>query len=96
MSDEMELTRCEARGKQFFMQVIEHELKFDANRVFWQLIEKEHVDPDNKLSDEEWVKFVAVFQNNFAEEFSEMVNNAFQQWIDEKPIEDLIEDGIKF
>jgi hypothetical protein len=42
------------------------------NKKLYQFINKDHLDPDNKLSNNEWLKFVELYEDVFAEETSEL------------------------
>ena len=48
----------------------------------YQWLEKKHLDPDNKLSDEEWEEFVEYTQFQFAREISDVGKEFLENWID--------------
>ena len=55
-----------------------------TTHYLWQRITKEHLDPDDKLSNDEWEQFVERFQQGFAEEASECAKEMFQNFLSEK------------
>ena len=42
------------------------------SKKLYQFINKDHLDPDNKLTNNEWLKFVELYEDVFAEETSEL------------------------
>ena len=47
----------------------------------WQYLEKKHLDPDNKLSDDDWEEFVDECVYSFAEEVSKVGQEFLEEWI---------------
>ena len=46
-------------------------MKIPKNTL-WQYLEKEHLDPDNKLTDEQWQSFLDEHTDEFGERTAEM------------------------
>ena len=53
----------------------------------FQWLEKEHLDPDNNLSDDEWEIFVEDCQNSFGNEVSEVGKEFLENWISDGHLE---------
>ena len=47
----------------------------------YQWLEKKHLDPDNKLSDEKWEEFVEDTQDQFGDHTSDIGKEFLQNWI---------------
>lgn len=54
----------------------------------WQIIKKEHLDIDNKLSKKQWDNFVSQWENDFAEESSHLAQDLFTHYKSENNIND--------
>ena len=59
------------------------EIKIPSNSL-WQYLEKEHLDTDNKLTQEEWEEFVNMFQGTYADICSGEGQVMFRYYCDEK------------
>jgi len=55
-------------------------MKIPKNTL-WQYLEKEHLDSDNKLTNEQWNTFVEKNNNSFAEICSEVGQELFNDFI---------------
>ncbi len=58
------------------------EIKIPSNSL-WQYLEKEHLDLDNKLTQEEWEVFVNMFQDTYGDICSEEGQELFADYCDE-------------
>ena len=54
----------------------------------WQTLEKEHLDLDNKLSDEEWQNFVEENEDAFAEFKAQYGNSLFINYLHKRESDD--------
>ena len=50
------------------------------SKKLYQFINKDHLDPDNKLSCNEWLKFVELYQDVFAREASELADKLLWEY----------------
>ena len=50
------------------------------NKKLYQFINKDHLDPDNKLSSNEWLKFVESYQDVFAKEATELADKLLWEY----------------
>lgn len=53
----------------------------NSKNIIWQVLEKEHIDYDEKLTEEQWEEFVQSVQNKMAEALSEMVQEEFDNFV---------------
>lgn len=67
-------------NKENIMRNLKHYLIPENSLYQW--LEKKHLDPDNKLSDEEWEEFVEYTQFQFAREISDVGKEFLENWID--------------
>ena len=59
----------------------------------WQTVAKEHLDPRNKLTDEQWQVFVDSNQDAFAEQVSELADTYFREHLAEHGLQELFFDA---
>lgn len=59
----------------------------------WQTVSKEHLDPRNKLTDEQWQVFVDSNQDAFAEQVSELADTYFREHLAEFGLQELFFDA---
>ncbi len=60
--------------------------------ALWQYIRKEHLDPKNKLTDEQWQVFVDSNQYSFSESVSELADTYFREHLAEHGLQELFWD----
>jgi len=73
-------------------------MKIPENTL-WQYLEKEHLDSNNKLTDEQWQEFLDEFSDQFGEKTAEMGHNMLHNFkIENKIGEDYVleSDGMGF
>ena len=63
------------------------EIKIPSNSL-WQYLEKEHLDLDNKLTQEEWEEFVNMFQSTYVDICTEEGQVLFADYCNEKQVYD--------
>lgn len=56
----------------------------NSKKVIWQVIEKDDIDFEDRLTEKQWEAFVERVQNKLAEEFSDMVEQELDIEIEEK------------
>ena len=54
-----------------------------GEEILYQYFRKEHIDTEERLSNEQWEEFVACVQSGFAMECREMAEEMFENWIAE-------------
>jgi hypothetical protein len=54
----------------------------DLNNALWQGMEKEHLDPDNKISEVQWSRFLGMYSSIYADEASELAQRLFDEYKD--------------
>ena len=54
----------------------------DLNNALWQAMEKEHLDPKNKLSESQWSKFLSMYSSIYADQASEVAQDLFDEYKD--------------
>ena len=59
----------------------------------WQVIGKEHLDPRNKLTDEQWQVFVDSNQDHFADQVSDLADTYFREHLAEHGLQELFFDA---
>ena len=59
------------------------EIKIPSNSL-WQYLEKEHLDLDNKLTQEEWEEFVNMFQDTYVDICTEEGQVLFRDYCNEQ------------
>ena len=60
--------------------------------ALWQYIRKEHLDPKNKLTDEQWQVFVDSKEYSFSESVSELADTYFREHLAEHGLQELFWD----
>ena len=53
------------------------------NKSLYQYLDKEHLDPDNKITQEQWEYFVKDFSDGFFEECSIIGRECFDQYLNQ-------------
>ena len=48
--------------------------------TLWQYLEKEHLDPENEITDEQWIEFVNDYEDSFADKVSQLGNEYLAYW----------------
>ncbi len=48
--------------------------------VLWQYLAKEHLDPKNEITDDQWIEFIDDSKYSFCDEVSEIAREYFAQW----------------
>jgi len=61
-----------------------NEIKIPMNTL-WQYLEKEHLDSDNKLTQEQWEEFVDMYQNTFCGLCSEIGQELWEDFCEDYP-----------
>ena len=59
-------------------------LNQELSNTLYQYMKKEHLDPENELSDDEWEDFIDKYQDCFAEKCSELANDLFGEFLIDK------------
>ena len=59
-------------------------LNQELSNTLYQYMKKEHLDPENELSDDEWEDFIDKYQGCFAEKCSELANDLFGEFLIDK------------
>ena len=59
-------------------------LHFREKNCLWQSFEKQHLDPENNLSEREWDTFITYFQSGFADEATNIAHECFENFLEEK------------
>jgi hypothetical protein len=54
----------------------------DLNNALWQAMEKEHLDPENKISESQWSKFLGMYSSIYADQASELAQDLFDEYKD--------------
>jgi len=54
----------------------------DLNNALWQGMEKEHLDPDNKISEAQWNSFLGMYSSIYADQASELGQDLFDEYKD--------------
>ena len=55
--------------------------KLELNNTLYQYMNKEHLDSENKLSDDEWENFLDRYQDDFANSCSELAHELFAEYL---------------
>ena len=50
--------------------------------TLWQYLEKEHLDPENEITDEQWIEFVNDCEDSFADKVSQLGHEYLAYWRD--------------
>ena len=53
----------------------------ELSNTLYRYMKKEHLDVENKLSDDEWENFIDEYQDCFAEKCSELANDLFEEYL---------------
>ena len=59
-------------------------LNQELSNTLYQYIKKEHLDPHNKITDDEWEDFIDEYQDYFAERCSELAYELFAEYLIDK------------
>ena len=59
-------------------------MKKELSNSLYQYMKKEHLDLENKLSDDEWENFIDEYQDCFADRCSELANDLFGEFLIDK------------
>ena len=51
--------------------------------TLWQYLEKEHLDPENEITDEQWIQFVNDCEDSFADKVSQLGQEYLAYWRDD-------------
>jgi hypothetical protein len=51
--------------------------------TLWQYLEKEHLDPENEITDEQWIQFVNDCEDSFADQVSQLGQEYLAYWRDD-------------
>lgn len=54
----------------------------NINSSLWQAMEKEHLDPENKISDAQWHSFLGMYSSIYADQASELAHDLFDEYKD--------------
>jgi hypothetical protein len=46
----------------------------------WQVIKKDHLDEDKKITDDQWNEFVSMYENHFADKVSRLADEFFTEY----------------
>ena len=56
----------------------------ELSNTLYQYMKKEHLDVENKLSDDEWENFIDEYQDCFADRCSELAYELFAEFLIDK------------
>jgi|TARA_B100000073_G_scaffold280039_1_gene240566 hypothetical protein len=56
-------------------------MKQELSNTLYQYMNKEHLDLENKLSDDEWENFLDRYQDDFANSCSELAYELFAEYL---------------
>jgi len=59
-------------------------LNQELSNTLYQYVKKEHLDLENKITDNEWEDFINDYQACFAEQCSELANDLFGEFLIDK------------
>ena len=59
-------------------------LNQELSNTLYQYMKKEHLDLENKITDDEWEDFIDDYQDCFAEKCSELANDLFAEYLIDK------------
>ena len=71
-------------------QILENELQKLTEipkNTLWQYLEKEHLDPENEITDEQWIEFVNDYEDSFADKVSQLGNEYLAYWKAEQNVQ---------
>jgi hypothetical protein len=54
----------------------------DLNSALWQGMEKEHLDPNNEISEAQWNSFLGMYSSIYADQASELGQDLFDEYKD--------------
>ena len=54
----------------------------DLNSALWQGMEKEHLDPNNEISEVQWSRFLGMYSSIYADQASELGQDLFDEYKD--------------
>ena len=54
----------------------------NINSALWQALEKEHLDPENKISQTQWDNFLSEYSSIYADQASELGQDLFDEYKD--------------
>lgn len=54
----------------------------NINSSLWQAMEKEHLDPENKISYAQWHSFLGMYSSIYADQASELAHDLFDEYKD--------------
>ena len=54
----------------------------NINSSLWQAMEKEHLDPENKISDAQWHSFLGMYSSIYADQARELAHDLFDEYKD--------------
>ena len=54
----------------------------NINSSLWQALEKEHLDPENKITEAQWNSFLGMYSSIYADQASELGQDLFDEYKD--------------
>ena len=83
---EMGLDKIQEKAEQILENELQKLTEIPKNTL-WQYLEKEHLDPENEITDEQWIEFVNDYEDSFADKVSQLGNEYLAYWKAEQNVQ---------